>query len=89
MVQQLTVTRVAERLAVSWNTANNAVLAEGQRVPVDGPGRHHQRAGRAGRPGGAGTDDPHRFDGVAVIIDLTLSSDPSIRLVHGSGLSVP
>ena len=30
--QHLTVARVAEGLAVSWNTANNAVLAEGQRV---------------------------------------------------------
>jgi hypothetical protein len=31
---------------VSWSTANNAVLAEGQRALID---------------------DPHRFDGVAVI----------------------
>ena len=30
--QHLTVARVAEGLAVSWNTANNAVLAEGRRV---------------------------------------------------------
>ena len=46
VVQHLTIARVAEALAVSWNTANNAVLAEGQRVLID---------------------DPHRFDGVAVI----------------------
>jgi transposase len=46
VVQHLTVARVADGLAVSWNTANNAVLAEGQRVLID---------------------DPHRFDGVAVI----------------------
>ena len=46
VVQHLTVARVAEGLAVSWNTANNAVLAEGQRALID---------------------DPHRFDGVAVI----------------------
>ena len=46
VVQHLTVARVAEGLGVSWNTANNAVLAEGQRVLID---------------------DPHRFDGVAVI----------------------
>ncbi len=37
--QHLTVARVAEGLAVSWNTANDAVLAEGKRVPIDDPGR--------------------------------------------------
>jgi transposase len=37
--QHLSVARVAEALAVSWNTANNAVLAEGQRVLIDDPGR--------------------------------------------------
>ena len=35
MVAHLTVARVAESLAVSWNTANDAVLAEGQRVLID------------------------------------------------------
>jgi transposase len=44
--QHLTVARVAQALAVSWDTANNAVLAEGKRVLIE---------------------DPHRFDGVAVI----------------------
>jgi transposase len=39
VVQHLTVARVAEALAVSWNTANDAVLAEGQRVLIDDPGR--------------------------------------------------
>lgn len=33
--QHLTVTRVAEGLGVSWNTANDAVLAEGKRVLID------------------------------------------------------
>ena len=37
--QHLSVTRIAESLAVSWNTANNAVLAEGRRVLIDDPGR--------------------------------------------------
>ena len=37
--QHLTVARVAEGLAVSWNTANNAVLAEGQRVLIADPAR--------------------------------------------------
>ena len=37
--QHLSVARVAEGLGVSWNTANNAVLAEGQRVLIDDPQR--------------------------------------------------
>ena len=39
VVQHLTVARVAEALAVSWNTANAAVLAEGRRVLIDDPTR--------------------------------------------------
>ena len=34
MCQHLTVARVAEGLGVSWNTANDAVLAEGRRVLI-------------------------------------------------------
>lgn len=37
--QHLTVARVAEGLAVSWNTANDAVLAEGRRVLISDPAR--------------------------------------------------
>ena len=37
--QHLTVARVAEGLGVSWNTANNAVLAEGRRVLIADPAR--------------------------------------------------
>lgn len=37
--QHLTVARVAEGLAVSWNTANDAVLAEGKRLLIDDPHR--------------------------------------------------
>ena len=33
-VQHLSIARVAEMLAVSWNTANSAVPAEGKRVPI-------------------------------------------------------
>lgn len=33
--QHFTVARVAEGLGVTWNTANNAVLAEGRRVLID------------------------------------------------------
>jgi hypothetical protein len=37
--QRLTVARVAEGLGVSWNTANDAVLAEGRRVLIEDPHR--------------------------------------------------
>ena len=37
--QHLSVARVAEGLAVSWNTANNAVLTEGRRVLITDPAR--------------------------------------------------
>ena len=39
VVQHLTIARVAEGLAVAWNTANDAVLAEGKRALIDDPGR--------------------------------------------------
>lgn len=39
VVQHLSVARVAEGLGVSWNTANDAVLAEGRRVLIDDPSR--------------------------------------------------
>ncbi|MCW3158793.1 ISL3 family transposase [Micropruina sonneratiae] len=39
VVQHLTVARIAEGLAVSWNTANDAVLAEGNRVLINDPTR--------------------------------------------------
>jgi transposase len=35
VVRHLTVARVAEALAVTWNTANDAVLAEGRRVLIN------------------------------------------------------
>ncbi|GAA3720229.1 hypothetical protein GCM10022224_102730 [Nonomuraea antimicrobica] len=35
MVQHLTVARIAEGLAVSWNTANDAILAEGKQVLIN------------------------------------------------------
>ena len=37
--QHLTVARIAESLAVAWNTANDAVLSEGRRVLIGDPGR--------------------------------------------------
>src|SRR5215217_2426216 len=39
VVGHLTVARITEALAVSWNTANDAVLAEGQRVLIADPHR--------------------------------------------------
>ncbi|QBJ20475.1 ISL3 family transposase [Kocuria marina subsp. indica] len=39
VVDHLTIARIAESLAVSWNTANDAVLAEGRRVLIDDPKR--------------------------------------------------
>jgi transposase len=39
VVGHLTVARVAQGLGVSWNTANDAVLAEGKRVLIDDPAR--------------------------------------------------
>ncbi|GAB2465674.1 ISL3 family transposase [Xylanimonas ulmi] len=39
VVQHLTVARIAESLAVSWTTANDAVLAERHRVLIDDPRR--------------------------------------------------
>ena len=39
VVQYLTIARVADGIGVSWNTANNAVLAEGQRALIDNPAR--------------------------------------------------
>ena len=37
--QHLTVARVADGLGIAWNTANDAVLAEGKRVLIDDPDR--------------------------------------------------
>jgi hypothetical protein len=37
--QHLSMARVAEGLGVAWNTANDAVLAEGKRVLIEDPGR--------------------------------------------------
>lgn len=39
VVQHLSMARIAEGLGVAWNTANDAVLAEGQRALIDDPAR--------------------------------------------------
>jgi transposase len=59
VVQHLTVARIAEGLSVVWNTANDAVLAEGKRALIDdttrfdgvtaiGDGEHVRRHARRG-----------------------------------------
>ena len=57
--QHLTVARVAEGLGVAWNTANDAVLAEGYRVLINDPARFVKSLnslllGRAAQGGGSG-----------------------------------
>lgn len=44
VMQHLTVARVADALALAWDTANDTVLAEGQRVLISEP----VRRGRGG-----------------------------------------
>ena len=39
VAQHLTVARIAEALDLSWDTANDAVLAEGRRLLIDDPAR--------------------------------------------------
>ena len=39
VVEHLSMSRVAEGLGVAWNTANNAVLAEGRRLLIEDPAR--------------------------------------------------
>ena len=57
MVQHLTVARIAEGLSVAWNTANDAVLAEGKRALVDDTTRFDGvTAIGAGEHGGATPD---------------------------------
>ena len=87
--QHLTVARLAEALAVSWDTANDAVLAEGKRALLDDPARfervkvigvdeHVWRHSRRGE----------RF--VTVVIDLTPVRDrtgPSRLLAMVEGRS--
>jgi transposase len=89
--QHLSVARIADALAVSWNTANSAVLAEGRRVLIEDPARFDgvrvigvdEHAWRHTRRG-----DTY----VTVIIDLTPVRDglgPARLLDMVSGRSKP
>jgi transposase len=68
--QHLTVARVAEALAVSWTTANAAVLDEGRRVLIDDPRRFEGvRVVGVDEHGWRHTRRGDKY--VTVIIDLT------------------
>ena len=68
--QHLTVARLADGLAVAWNTANDAVLAEGERVLIADP--HRLDGIRVlGVDRRVQRDTRHRDKYVTVIIDLT------------------
>ena len=92
VVQHLTVARVAQALAVAWDTANDAVLAEGRRVLINDAARFDavttigvdEHAWRHTRRG-------DRY--VTVIIDLTpirLGTGPSrlLDMVEGRSTAV-
>ena len=74
VVQHLTVARVAEGLGVAWDTANNAVLAEGRRVLINdehrfdgvtaiGVDEHVWRHTKRGDKGGFNWSSQHLDDG--------------------------
>ena len=44
VVHHVTVARIAQALGMSWNTANTAVLAEGQRALINDPTRFERGA---------------------------------------------
>ena len=72
VVNRLSMSRIAATLGVAWHTANDAVLAEGQRLLTDQPGRLDDVAGRRRRQ--TRKDDKY----VTVVIDLTpVSTGPS------------
>ena len=70
VVQDLTVARVAEGLAVAWNTGNDAVLAEGGTTSSSGAPQHHRSdvTCPCSSPGRRVLiEDTSRFDGANVI----------------------
>lgn len=68
--QHLSMARVAESLAVSWNTANHTVLAEGQRVLISSPARF-DKVSVIGVDEHVWRHTRHGDKYVTVIIDLT------------------
>ncbi|MCT1605717.1 ISL3 family transposase [Agromyces sp. NPDC056379] len=72
--QHLTVARVAEGLGVAWNTANDAVLAEGYRVLINDPARF-EGVTAIGVDEHVWRHTRHGGKYVTVIIDLTPIQD--------------
>jgi len=71
VVHHLTVARIADVLAVSWNTANTAILGEGQRILTGDPDRFEGRVGVTGVDEHVWRHTPYGDKYVTVILDLT------------------
>jgi hypothetical protein len=71
VVAHLTVARVAEGLAVAWDTANDAVLAEGKRALIDDPARFDGVSASSASTSTCGATPVAGDKYVTVIIDLT------------------
>ena len=90
VVHHLTVARVAQALAVSWNTANTAVLGEGQRLLINDPARF-DGVRVIGVDEHVWRHTPYGVKCVTVILDLTPIRDrigPSRLLDMVPGLSL-
>ena len=74
VVHHLTVARVADVLAVSWNTANTAILGEGQRILIDDPDRF-EGVGVIGVDEHVWRHTPYGDKYVTVILDVTAVRD--------------
>ena len=74
VVHHLTVARVADVLAVSWNTANTAILGEGQRILIDDPDRF-EGVGVIGVDEHVWRYTPYGDKYVTVILDVTAVRD--------------
>ena len=70
VVHHLTVARIADVLAVSWNTANTAILSEGQRILTGDPD-HFEGVGVIGVDEHVWRHTPYGDKYVTVILDLT------------------
>lgn len=76
VVHHLTVARIAQALAVSWNTANTAVLGEGQRALINDPARF-EGVRVIGVDEHVWRHTPYGDKYVTVILDLTPIRDRS------------
>ena len=85
VVQHLTIARVADGLGVAWNTANNAVLAEGQRALIDDPYRF-DGVQVIGVDGHVWRHTHRGIKYATVIIDLTPVRDTPARPGCSTGL---